>query len=392
MKPIHRQARALDDFKQEGNKPDLTVVATSSSTVNEPNTDSRDIKQEDTKNESSLLKQGEEFGEEDYYYQCDRCMKRMPNLKLVLQHRKLIHNVKRTGPSKIKDIDTEPDIHDPNFHCKSCNIDYNSRRKYRHHLKYVHFMALKTISPHQIPQSSIVPDPDDPNLYCRACDSKYSCKSNYKQHCRYAHGMTSVKIANTGANSDGITDTYCELCDVRLASKSSYKSHLFSIHKVDWRLNQQKSKNITPDINDPNFYCCACEIKLATKETFRIHLMGVHAIYRTAPKKTSLEPDINDPNNNCRTCQKSYSLRSKYRTHLRLVHQIVLPPLIGSADPGKLPDPNDPQNYCNVYHHSISNRNAMIDINHPEFYCAQCERSYSCKTQFVAHIRNVHNI
>ncbi|KAG1132585.1 hypothetical protein G6F42_002203 [Rhizopus arrhizus] len=354
MKPIHRQARALDDFKQEGNKPDLTVVATSSSTVNEPNTDSRDIKQEDTKNESSLLKQGEEFGEEDYYYQCDRCMKRMPNLKLVLQHRKLIHNVKRTGPSKIKDIDTEPDIHDPNFHCKSCNIDYNSRRKYRHHLKYVHFMALKTISPHQIPQSSIVPDPDDPNLYCRACDSKYSCKSNYKQHCRYAHGMTSVKIATTGANSD-----------------------------VDWRLNQQKSKDITPDINDPNFYCCACEIKLATKETFRIHLMGVHAIYRTAPKKTSLEPDINDPNNNCRTCQKSYSLRSKYRTHLRLVHQIVLPPLIGSADPGKLPDPNDPQNYCNVYHHSISNRNAMIDINHPEFYCAQCERSYSFSICFL---------
>ncbi|KAL9555018.1 hypothetical protein PS6_003106 [Mucor atramentarius] len=389
MKPTDRQARALDDFKQEGNKPDLTVIAASSSTVNKPNTDSREIKQEDTKNDSSLLKQDEEFGK-DYYYQCDRCMKRMPNLKLVLQHRKLIHNVKRMGPSKIKDIDTEPDIHDPNFHCKSCNIDYKSRRKYRHHLKYVHFMALKTIPSHQIPQSSIVPDPDDPNLYCRACDSKYSCKSNYKQHCRYAHGMTSVKIANTGVNSDGITDTYCELCDMRLASKSSYKSHLFAIHKVDWRLNQQKSKNIAPDVNDPNFYCCACEIKLATKETFRIHLIGVHSIYRSAPKKTSLEPDINDPNNYCRTCQKTYSLRSRYRTHLRLVHQIVLPPLIGNADPGKLPDPNDPQNYCNVYHHSISNRNAMIDINHPEFYCAQCERFYSGKPQFVAHIRNVH--
>ncbi|EPB83608.1 hypothetical protein HMPREF1544_09651 [Mucor circinelloides 1006PhL] len=266
MKLRDRKKRVLDHIKQEDDKPDLTLINASSSTVNVSSSWNREIKQEDTKNDSNLLQQDHGFGEgKDYYYQCDRCMKRMPNLKLVLQHRRLIHKVKRKGPSKIKDIDTEPDIHDPNFHCKSCNINYNSRRKYRHHLKYVHFMALKTILPHQIPQSSIVPDPDDPNLYCRACDSKYSCKSNYKQHCRYAHGMTSVKIATTGANSDG------------------------------------------------------------------------------------------------------------------------------NVDPGKLPDPNDPQNYCKVYHHSISNRNAMIDINHPEFYCAQCERSYSSKESFRMHLRNVHN-
>lgn len=45
----------------------------------------------------------------------------------------------------IKDINTKPDIHDLNFHCESCNVDYNSKDDYRQHLRAVHFMALKRI-------------------------------------------------------------------------------------------------------------------------------------------------------------------------------------------------------------------------------------------------------
>ena len=136
------------------------------------------------------------FGEgKDFYYRCDICKQRMPTVISVLQHRKLIHNVKRALYSKIKDINTEPDVHDPNFHCKSCKVEYNSIKGYRQHLKVAHFMVLKAIALHRIPQNTIDPDPDDPNLHCRACDRTYAHKITYREHCRYTHGMTSLKLA-----------------------------------------------------------------------------------------------------------------------------------------------------------------------------------------------------
>ncbi|KAL9555006.1 hypothetical protein PS6_003094 [Mucor atramentarius] len=203
MKLRDRKKRVLDHIKQEDDKPDLTLINASSSTVNVSSSWNRGIKQEDTKNDSNLPQQDHGFGEgKDYYYRCDICKQRMPTVISVLQHRKLIHNLKRRHLSKIKDINTEPDIHDPNFYCKSCKVDYNDRKGYRQHLKSAHYMVLKPIPSHQIPQSSIVPDPDDPNLYCRACDHTYSSKTIYKQHCRCTHGITSVKIANTRAKRD----------------------------------------------------------------------------------------------------------------------------------------------------------------------------------------------
>ncbi|KAG1100687.1 hypothetical protein G6F42_017624 [Rhizopus arrhizus] len=274
-------------------------------------------------------------------------------------------------------------------------------------------MVLKTILKSKSPRSTIVPDPDDPSLHCRACDSTYSHRSFYRQHCRYKHGMASVKISIARSKPDGIADTYCKICDVRLGSKQSYKIHLLTIHKVDWRLNQQKSKNM-PDVNDPNFYCCACEKKLSCKGSFRLHLIAVHAMYLSAPKKIDLELDTDDPNNNCRVCEKNYSSKDTYRNHLRLVHHMALPPLRRNVNLGRQPDPNDSHHYCSVCkrsygtrakyrthckaahfmlldYYSICNPNAMIDINYPTFYCAQCERSYSIKAFPRKHLRRVHN-
>ena len=57
MKLRDRQKRVLGDVKQEDNKVGLSLINTSSSTVNELGTWSSEIKQEDTKNDSSLLKQ-----------------------------------------------------------------------------------------------------------------------------------------------------------------------------------------------------------------------------------------------------------------------------------------------------------------------------------------------
>ncbi|EPB87198.1 hypothetical protein HMPREF1544_06023 [Mucor circinelloides 1006PhL] len=415
MQPRDRQKRVSGNIKQEDCKPDLPVIDVPSPTSQESNTWSRDIKQEATKNYSSLLQQTDKFDGKDFYYRCEMCKKRMPSLKSVMEHRKSVHNIKRTCPLKIKDINSEPDIHDPNFYCKSCKVSYSNRNTYRNHLRAAHYMILKTIPSRRVPESTILPDPDDPNLYCRACDHTYASKKSYKHHCQFGHGMTPVKPANQELASSSIIDSYCKLCNLHLANKASYQSHLSTIHNLDWKLTQQKPKNTVPDVDDPNFYCSACEKKLASKYSFKTHLMRAHAIYQSAPKKTSLQPDIDDPNNYCRACQKNYRTRTLYRSHLRLVHQMTLSPIRASANPGKLPDPNDPHYYCSVCkkscvtlgkyrahcklthfmvldHYSILNPNAIIDINHPELYCAQCERSYTDKRTFRAHLRRVHNI
>ncbi|KAL7313785.1 hypothetical protein PS15m_012358 [Mucor circinelloides] len=397
MKLRDRQKRVSNDIKQEDKKVVINLIDTPSSALNESNAYNSNIKQEDTKNDNSLLQQDEGRG---YFYRCDVCKKRMPNLKSVLQHRKSIHNVKPSSHRIIKDVHTEPDIYDPNFYCKTCKMYYNSKLKYKAHLRTAHFMVLKAKSKYEVPQNAILPDPDDPNQYCRACDYTYSGKSHYKQHCRYKHGMTSVQFGFTKSKTDGIVDTYCKICGVRLSSKQNYKQHLLVIHNVDWRLIHPKPKNIMPDVDDPNFYCRVCQRKSKNKRIFRAHLMNVHALYQSAPKKTILEPDTDDPNNNCRACQKNYSTKNSYRNHIRHVHQIALPLLRRNDNLRSLPNPNDPHHYCSVCkrswmkrteyrshckkvhfmaldHHRISNPNAMIDINHPEHYCAQCEYLYS---------------
>lgn len=204
----------------------------------------------------------------------------------------------------VKDINVEPDVHDPSFYCKSCKVNYTNRRRYRLHLKIVHYRVLKTTPSGRIPQNITTPDPDGPDLYCRACNYTFTGKRTYSLHCQYTHGITSVKFTTTRSKPDYIIDSYCRPCDRRLANKVSYKRHLFAIHKLDWRLIYQKPKNRMPDVDNPNFYC--------------------------------------------RICQKNYTYRSRYRIHLRCKRHIALLSLKSNASPDKLPDPNDPHNFFSV--------------------------------------------
>ncbi|KAL9540591.1 hypothetical protein MBANPS3_009601 [Mucor bainieri] len=74
MKLRDKKQRALKAVKQEDRKADIVLNdVSSSSTINDPTTDSvGGIKQEDTKENDKLLKQHGEYDERDYYYRCDR--------------------------------------------------------------------------------------------------------------------------------------------------------------------------------------------------------------------------------------------------------------------------------------------------------------------------------
>ncbi|KAF1805502.1 hypothetical protein V8B55DRAFT_1380612 [Mucor lusitanicus] len=420
MKLRNRTTRVISDVKQENCKPAPNATGESTSILDSSsNSCGLIIKQEDAKDDKALLEQhGDEFGTKDYRYQCDMCNQRMPNRKSVLEHRFSVHNIKSGTSRTIKDINVEPDIHDPNFYCKSCQQGYTNRSRFRHHLRRTHFLALKKLPSCKVPLKGIFPDPDDPKLYCKACNHTYASKINYKRHCRYIHGVTSFKSANQKSNtSSNMIDTYCQACDRRFSSTLTYRRHLFIAHRVNrTAIQQQKQSDIVPDADDPNFYCCSCNKKLANKKSFRKHLKEKHSIFHSAPRKQSLcKPDIDDPNNYCRACQKTYSHKSSYRAHLRVVHRMALPPLKIPIDRINLPDPHNPDHYCSVckkrytlshlyrqhcknvhfmtlYHVSIVNPNAKIDINDPGFFCAQCERSFSSSLAFKQHLGRVHSI
>ncbi|KAL9556245.1 hypothetical protein MBANPS3_001970 [Mucor bainieri] len=416
MKLRDKRKSVLGNIKQEDCKPALTIAEpTTSTTTDTTNTVALTIKQEDTKKGESMLKQNDQYGEKDYYYRCDICKTKMANLKSVLEHRKSTHLTRTWSNRKIKNMETEPDIHDHNFYCKSCERSYKDRNKYRSHLRAVHYMILKSPPNLKAPDNDVFPDPDDPSLHCRACDHTYTRKDTYKQHCRYSHGMKHVKFASRSSASNSTTDTYCQTCDIRLSSVRSYHQHMFVVHEVEIRPPQQKRNDVLPDVNDPNFYCQSCEKKMASKCTFRAHLMLVHSIFQSASRKKSRsKPNVNDPNKYCRACQKTYPSKSRYRMHLRLVHQMALPSLKRDTNSTDLPDPYNSDHYCSVCmktyasltayryhcklvhfmsmnHASIVNPDAEININDPDLYCAQCERSFT-GNYFKKHLRVVHNI
>ncbi|KAL0141710.1 hypothetical protein V8B55DRAFT_1562277 [Mucor lusitanicus] len=395
MKLRNRTTRVISNIKQEDCKP-IPNATEKSTSILASDASSYDliIKQEDTKDGKALLEQhGGELGTKECLYQCDMCSQRMPNRTSVLEHRFSVHNIKRKISRTIKDINVEPDIHDPNFYCKSCEQGYTNNSRFRHHLKRTHFLALKKLPTYKVPLKGIFPDPDDPKLYCKACNHTYA--------------MTSFKSANQKSNtSSNMMNTYCQACDKRFSSTPTY-------HRT---VAQQKQNDTVPDADDPNFYCCSCNKKLGNKRCFREHLIRKHSIFPSAPRKQSLcKPDIDDPNNYCRACQKTYSQKRNYRTHLRVVHQMTLPTQKKPADRINLPDPHNPDHYCSVckksytlkhlyrqhckcahfmelYHVSIVNPNAKIDINNPDLFCAQCERSFSSSLVFKQHLGRVHSI
>ncbi|KAL9558329.1 hypothetical protein MBANPS3_000952 [Mucor bainieri] len=229
-------------IKQEDRKPVLTSAESSTSMRTDTNTGSVTIKKEDMREDKRLLFTAASVGASSFYSQ----------------------NCKRSGNRSIKHIDMEPDIHDPNLYCKSCEKGFRYANAYRIHLRHTHFMALKPIPRWKAPRKDIAPNPDITILYCRGCERIYSRKDAYRKHCRNVHGMKSVKFANQSSTSSSAIDSYYQACDRRFASIQSYRLHLFAIHKVDWRLLQQNQKDVLPDVNDPNFYCRSCK-RMANK-------------------------------------------------------------------------------------------------------------------------------
>ncbi|GAN01837.1 hypothetical protein MAM1_0012c01272 [Mucor ambiguus] len=177
MNPRDRTRRTLGNIKQEDCKSSATNAESSASIASDASTVDLTIKQEDTKDHKPFLEQQREFDERGYYYRCNICKRKMPNFKSVLGHRKSIHSIKQMNVTKINDTNMEPDINDPNFHCNPCGKGFQDVRKFRQHLRRVHYMVLKPMIRPKITQNGVIPDLDDPNLYCKSCNQTYKTET-----------------------------------------------------------------------------------------------------------------------------------------------------------------------------------------------------------------------
>ncbi|KAL0138376.1 C2H2-type zinc finger transcription factor [Mucor lusitanicus] len=375
MKLRARKKSFPNNIKQEDCKPTALINAQSSS-IKVASTSSFDpaIKLEDSKDHKVLLKQQSKSVSKDYYYCCDVCKQRLPNLKSVLEHRKSNHISKPYKSTTIvKNLDKEPDVHNPDFYCSSCEKGYRHQHAYRYHLRCVHYMVLKRLHHRITPTIDIAPDPNDPNLHCRACNFTYKNIKSYKRHCRYAHGLKLAEFDNQTSSSGSLVESYCQTCDKRSSTMQNYRRHLLAIHKK----------------------------KMKSKYAFTQHLQLVHSIFKSAPPQTKEKPDIDDSNNYCRACQKNFLSIYNYRSHLRKVHQMMLPFLRVKVDHKQLPDPYNRDYYCShcrqvhfmtLDHHSIVNPKAKINVNGPDLYCSQCERSFTTNLCFKRHLGRVHSI
>ncbi|KAG2190038.1 hypothetical protein INT46_007403 [Mucor plumbeus] len=287
------------------------------------------------------------------------------------------------------------------------------------------------------------PNMEDPNFYCKVCDIYSSDQTTFWEHCRALHQK----------RPSDRTKSFCYICRKSYKSEWYYKRHVRLNHdKMDDPLNQQP-----PDANDPNYYCRACDKKLSTKDSFSRHIMTVHSVHfpdkvpvisqckpcsLTFPSKgryrdhlltehkvaLNLEkgdhdpnflPDPDDPNFFCRTCGKTKKTRAKYRIHCRNIHHMKLDKPVALKKPvvEKPPTIEKPELYCipckrgfkterKLLYHSrtvhkfkrtiddqrLPNPDAVIDMESPNFDCAKCGRTYEDSSSFKLHLKVVHDL
>jgi transposase-like protein len=107
---------------------------------------------------------------------------------LITVHKMKLEPMHNSKPKPKTQLNITPDVHDPDYNCRSCSYQFSSKRCYRAHLKNIHKMKLEPLSKIQ-GQPDIIPVVDDPNYHCRSCNHQFSSKQGYRNHLMKAHKM-----------------------------------------------------------------------------------------------------------------------------------------------------------------------------------------------------------
>ncbi|GAN01961.1 hypothetical protein MAM1_0014c01398 [Mucor ambiguus] len=354
-----------------------------------------------------------EFINEEHYHYCNLCNSKMPNLKSVLDHFEVAHNMDQFRCSSFKHVEMEPDVHDPNHYCKTCEKTFSSYPKYRQHLIFTHHIVFKPMQ--QAPHSSnvidistdqllrcplckvshqnkraydqhltqyhnvnllrlsmtsnmnVLPDWNDPNLYCPSCITTFNTEQAFKFHCRNIHYMKSPgKFPNKGLPDINDPNHYCKVCNITFMSRKMYANHCRYPHGMKLR-KLFAFPDLTPEMSSPDHYCQTCDKFYSSKQSYQKHLVHVHHMSLQS-SNASIEPDVNDPNFYCRPCDKTMRSQYRFKKHLSLIHSVGQPGRKAAIRKTK-PDPDDPNHYCRV-----------------------CKKTYASKSSYRFHVRSQHGV
>ncbi|KAK4517089.1 cAMP-dependent protein kinase catalytic subunit [Mucor velutinosus] len=263
---------------------------------------------------------GEQPIAKDYYYRCRSCNQVLENLRGLVEHRMAKHNV-HPRPHLFTHMDLEPVVSDPDHYCRSCDMYFISRMRYRDHLENAHHMILKPLR-----RPTYVID-EDPKFYCEICDKYLRNKYMHRYHLQKQHNMELPPLKRK-ANPD-ITpdldnpDFYCASCEYKFKNKGAFRTHCEKIHKMQVQKKSRIVKEGTPDVYDPHNHCKVCEHTFTSKQKYKRHCRNVHKMDDPALRPHLLKR-VSTPKFFCKTCDMPLYKDSYYLRHLSLTHDVEI--------------------------------------------------------------------
>ncbi|KAI8067260.1 hypothetical protein BDF21DRAFT_426176 [Thamnidium elegans] len=205
-------------------------------------------------------------------------------------------------------------------------------------------------------------------------------------------------------------------------SKESLKCALYSPVKIDTpslETDECESSSSTETLRSlpkgvKNRHCSICNIDFWSRVGYLDHELHSH--------KTKETPVIDLVTLRCNICNKMYTSSWMYRLHMASRNNIHVPPLRSNSkpgpDPSKIPDANDPNNYCIscnfkfksrasytshlVRSHGMSHvitpkkprklRSTDLTIDILNRYCDFCDKTYSSKSNYIYHLVHTHRM
>ncbi|KAI7865119.1 uncharacterized protein EV154DRAFT_166458 [Mucor mucedo] len=224
-----------------------------------------------------------------------------------------------------------PDVNDPNYHCRVCEITFSGRYTYGFHLIHMH----------NIPDGVV-----------------------FKEDIRTQHSeLAHLKVI-----------LYCPNCNKHFSSYITYMSHMSLVHTGRWPIPGRATSNpyMMPDVNDRKFFCRVCRDYFNTKVTYQYHLICVHSMTRESvfSEETEATPEEQQTCDNCQKCFHTKNDHDQHRLQYR-TDRVAKPTRKRRINP----QPHLPP-----------------ELDDPNFYCRTCDYAYKNVAGFKRHLNAKHNI
>lgn len=188
------------------------------------------------------------------------------------------------------------------------------------------------------PNPNVKPDIDDPHYYCKSCQLKYKNRNSYRAHLLRMHKMEMPLLIRMpvydpiiSADSAKDPNRTCTICKIKYSTKCVYQRHMKKFHQDGRNTPIKKisciaNPHIQPEPNDPNFYCASCKKDYSTKVRYHDHIRLHHIDVKLSNREfpvipIMMEMDAGDhTNKRCTICNHEYTTRRSYRKHINLAH------------------------------------------------------------------------